>query len=102
MIKHILIIVLVFAILVLGQQPYFVKMGKNVSNTVAKWASGVWQGVTTYWDNHFIKKVTTEIDKRQTIAKQEIKTQAKEVSLTLWQRVKNFFSNLFGEKGTAN
>ncbi|MBU2540008.1 hypothetical protein KJ786_02510 [Patescibacteria group bacterium] len=90
MIKYIILIVLVFAIIILGQQAYFQSLGTKV----IEWGSLIWQKCQDYWNKNILRKVTTEIEKRQNIAKEEIKEQTKEVTLTVWQKVKNYISGL--------
>lgn len=93
--KYIIFIALIFLILVLGQQPYFEKIGHDIWQKVGGWGTGVWNLCVNYWNKHIFKSVTSEVEKRQNIAKDEIKGQAKEVTLNVWQKIKNYFGEIF-------
>lgn len=93
--KYIIFIILVFLFLVLGQQPYFEKIGKDMWQSISGWGIGIWNQIVNYWNKHIFKSVTSEIEKRQNIAKDEIKGQAKEITLSIWQKTKNYFVGIF-------
>jgi hypothetical protein len=101
-IKYIIFIILVFLVLVLGQQPFFEKIGRDIWQKVEGWAMNAWNQCVNFWNKHIFKTVTTEIEKRQKIAKDEIKGQAKEVTSNIWQKTKDYFIGIFnsflGEK----
>ncbi len=102
----ILIILAIFTILILGQQPYFEKWGKGMYGKLETRGKALWQNIVEYWNKQILHKVTTEIEKRQNIAKQEIKKETKEVTQTIWQKIKNyilgFFSGIFNQAPQEN
>jgi len=95
MIKYIVIIGLIFLVLILGQQTFFKDIGREYIGRVQQWGSGLWQSAQDYWSTHILKKVTSEVEKRQNIAKDEIKDQAKQVTQTVWQKIKGYFVGIF-------
>lgn len=104
MLKYIVILLLIFAIIVLGQQAYFQGIGKLAYQKITGWGSAVWQTCKTLFEKHILGKVTSEIEKRQDIVKQEIKDQTKEVGQDIWSKIKNYFGGIFnsitGQKAT--
>lgn len=96
MLKYIILIALIFAILILGQQAYFQTLGVNTYQKIIEWGSPIWQKCQDYWNKNILHKVTSEIEKRQNIAKQVIKEQAMEVTQTVWQKIKNYVSGFIG------
>ena len=102
MLKYIIIIAFIFLILILGQQVYFKTLGKEYLNKIHAWGNEQWQKAQDYWDKHILNKVTDEVEKRQNIAKEELKGQAKQVTQTVWEKIKGyvsgFFNNIFGQK----
>ena len=95
MLKYILIIAFIFLILILGQQVYFKNLGKEYLDKIQAWGNAQWQKAQDYWDKHILNKVTDEVEKRQNIAKEEIKGQAKQVTQTVWEKVKGYVTGIF-------
>lgn len=95
MLKNIIIILIILAILILGQQVYFKNLGKEAYQKATGWGKTIWQKCESYWNKNILHRVTSEIDKRQNIAKQEIKKETKEVGQNIWEKVKNYFIGLF-------
>lgn len=93
--KNILFIIIILTILILSQQSYFEGWGRNIYQKVEKWGEILWQKCKEFWNKHILHRVTTEIEKRQEIAKEELKKETKEISLTAWQKIKNYISGLF-------
>lgn len=93
--RNIVFIIIILAILILSRQPYFERLGKDLYRKVEGWGKTLWQKVVEYWNKNILHKVTTEIEKRQNIAKQEIKKETKEVTQTIWQKLKNYILGLF-------
>jgi len=56
----------------------------------------------TYLERNILKRVTSEIEKRQNIAKQEIKKQTKEAGQNIWEKIKNYFWGIFRQAPQEN
>ncbi|MBU4479861.1 hypothetical protein KKG48_00245 [Patescibacteria group bacterium] len=93
--KGFIFIIIILVILVLGQQPYFRKIGQNVYQKIEGQGRILWQKGEDFLNKNILHRVTSEIEKREQIAKEEIKEQTKEATQTIWQRVKNYISGLF-------
>ena len=94
-IKNIIVIIIILAILVLSQQPHFEGVGKSLYSKVVGWLKILWQKCKDFWNKHILHRLSTEIEKRQEIAKEELQKEAKEASLTIWQKIKNYISEFF-------
>lgn len=98
LLKSILVLILVLVILWLGQLPYFQKIGGGLYTSVESWVKGLWQSGVNFWNQHILKRVSTEVEKRQEIVKKEINSQTQQVGQTIWQKIKDYFWGLFGQK----
>lgn len=102
MARNIIIVLIILAILYFGQQPYFEKIGRGIYEKIKSWVSIIWQKCYAFFQKHLFSKVTSEIEKREEIAKQEIKEQTREVGQNIWEKIKNyiwgFFSGIFKNK----
>jgi hypothetical protein len=76
-------------------------MGRNLYTRIELWLRGLWQSGVSFWNQHILGRVSSEIDKRQEIVKKEINGQAKQVGQTVWEKTKNYFLEIFGQKQAA-
>lgn len=102
MIRNIIIILIIFAILILSQQSYFGGLGKELYKKIEEWGKVSWQKCENFWNKHILHRVTSEIEKRQNIAKQEIKNETKEISQNIWEKIKNYFSGVSNQTPQEN
>ncbi len=56
---------------------------------------GIWARCVGYWNTYIYKSASSEFEKRQDIAVQEIGEQTKEVGESIWQKTKNYFVGIF-------
>jgi len=102
MLKYIILIILIFAILILGQQTYFKNIGRDLYKKFEGWGKILWQKCENFWNKNILHKVTSEIEKRQDIAKQEIKKETKEAGQNIWDKIKNYFWGIFSQTPQEN
>jgi len=99
-IRSIIFIVIIIVVLILSQQPYFAGWGRGVYLKIEMQGKALWQKAMEYWNKYVLRRVTTEIEKREEIAKEEIKGQVEKTSQTLWQKIKDYILGLL--KGLFN
>ncbi len=97
-IKYIIFILIILAIIFLSQQPYFQEKGKIMYQKVAGWGSVVKNWCQDFFQKNIFSRISSEIEKRQEIAKQELENQSKEIGQNIWQRIENYFLGLLGLK----
>ncbi|MBU3896049.1 hypothetical protein KKG36_01940 [Patescibacteria group bacterium] len=83
MIKYIIVILLIFAVLIASQ--YF-KLGGGIND----WLQEKWERVGDYWEENIMHRVSSEIDKRQEIAKNELEAQANEAGQGILTKIRNY------------
>ena len=91
MLKYIVIILLIFAIIIMGQLPYFQSLGRVAYQKMEGWGIGVWQKCVNFFNKNILGRATSEIEKRQGIVKDEIKDQTKEIGQSIWVKIQNYF-----------
>lgn len=94
--KNIIIVILLLVLIYLGQQGYFGNIGASVYSKVYGYIISGYDQCRSFIQSHFFTKVTSEIEKRQNIAKEEIKDKTKEVTKSVWDKTKDYVSNFFG------
>lgn len=97
-IKYIIFILIILAIIFLSQQPYFQKGGEKIYQKAAGWGSAVKNWCQGFFQKNIFSRISSEIEKRQEIAKQELENQSKEIGQNIWQRIKNYLFGLVGLK----
>lgn len=97
-IKYVIFILIILAIVFLSQQAYFQEKGKIIYGKAAEWGSVIKKQCQDFFQKNIFSRISSEIEKRQQIAKQELENQSKEVRGNLWQGIKNYFLGLFGLK----
>lgn len=97
-VKYVIFILIILAIVFLSQQPYFQEKGKNIYQKAAEWGSAVKNWCQDFFQKNIFSRISSEIEKRQKIAKEELENQSKQAGENLWQRIENYFLSLFGLK----
>jgi hypothetical protein len=108
--KYIVIIVVILALVFLSQQPYFREYGKNLYFQAKAQLKVYW---LVYWTKltHWFKDniyspvysvVSREVEQKSTVLQQEINKQKNKIVQDIWEKVKNYFANIFSKiSGTA-
>jgi predicted PurR-regulated permease PerM len=104
--KNIIFLIIILAILVLSQQPYFEKWGREIYRKIDNWVTTIWQYCQGYWNKNILHRVSSEIEKRQNIAKQELKDETKQVTQNIWEKIRDYvagiFNNIFNRASQEN
>ncbi len=95
LLKNIILIGFIILIVVLSQQPYFKKWGRIIYQKITQWVMIFWQKTIDFIKKHILTKFISETEKRQQIAKEELKEQLKKLVTNVWDRVKNYILELF-------
>ncbi|MFA5878041.1 MAG: hypothetical protein WC845_01615 [Candidatus Staskawiczbacteria bacterium] len=94
LVTGVILIVVIIIVAVLSQQPYFETQGNGLYKKVELRGQALWQAGENYWNNNIVHRATTEIEKRQDIAKDELKAGTKQISKNAWEKMKDYFSDL--------
>ena len=86
-VKNIIIIIVLLVLVFLSQQPYFSEIGKKLFFQ----AEGQ---VKTYWNNVY-PGVSGEVEQKSTFIQQEINKQKNNIMQNTWEKIKNYFANIF-------
>jgi len=95
MLRNIVIIIIILVILVLSQQAFFQKIGKDYCGEIEEWGRAIWQKCEDFWNKNISHRVTSEIEKRENIAKEEINEQTEKAAQNVFEKIKTYISGLF-------
>lgn len=95
MMRELVIILIIIAIVVLSQQPFFALYGQQIYYKIKGVGELAWKKAYDAFQKYIMGKVSSEIDKRQEIIKDELKDQTKAVGQNIWERIKGYFVGMY-------
>ena len=96
-VKNIVIIVIILTVVFLSQQPYFREYGKNLYSQIKPRVEAYWSKTTDWFKNNVYSRVSGEVESKSKIIQQEINKQKNNIAQNIWDKIKNYFSNIFSK-----
>jgi len=93
-IKYIVIIGVIVAAVILSQQVYFGKIGKDLYSKASEAVLGYWAKGANWATDAAYTKVGEEVQKRGEIIKNEINSEKQKISESVVQKVGDYFSGI--------
>src|SRR5579864_5862573 len=95
--KNLILIVVVFAVAFLSQQPAFNYVGKNIYPIIQEQMNVYWQNTLHWLGLNIYSKVAPEVTKRGVDIKNQAINQRNNFLQTIWENIKNYFANQFSK-----
>jgi len=94
-IKYGIIIVVIMALVVLSQQPFFKDLTKHkLSGAKSSLFDGYFAKGSDWVNSQVIPKVSGEVQKRGDMIKQEVQDEKEKISENIGTKIKNYFSGI--------
>jgi len=94
-IQYIAVIIIIFVVVFLSQQPYFRGIGKNVYNQAEAQVGSYWAKASDWVRANVYPRVSGEVQKRGEAIKDEVNKEKNAVAQNIWEKIKNYFANIF-------
>ncbi len=93
-IKYIVIIAVILAIVYFSQQPYFRGYGQDLYSKASAVVQGYLSKGSNWAKDSLLPKIGGEVDKRGELIKTEVEQQKQNISETVGEKIKNYFSGV--------
>ena len=88
---------LILLVVFLSQQHYFREYGKNLYSQIKPQIEAYWAKTADWFRNNIYSKVSGEVEQRSAVIQQEITKQKNNIAQNIWEKIKNYFANIFSK-----